>query len=76
MQDRFIRCILIRVFAAAALLSTTSLTCKANAQTPADKTIPANARFFVPQPASGSIQQAVGLLEKFQLKNALLIAEI
>jgi endoglucanase len=76
MHDRFIRCILIRVFAAAALLSITSLATNANAQTPADKAIPASARFFVPQPANGSIQQAVGLLEKFQLRNALLIAEM
>jgi endoglucanase len=74
MHYRFIRGILIRAFAVAALLSITSLATKANAQTPADKTLPANTRFFVPQPASGSIQQAVGLLEKFQLKNALLIA--
>jgi len=52
----------------------TFLATQANAQTPADKTLPNNTRFFVPQPASGSIQQAVGLLEKFQIKNALLIA--
>ncbi len=50
MHHRFIRCILIRVFAAAALLSITSLATNANAQTPADKAIPASARFFVPQP--------------------------
>ena len=74
MHHGFIRSILIKVFAAAALLATTSLATKATAQTPADKTLPPNTRFFIPQPASGSIQQAVGLLEKFQLKNALLIA--
>jgi endoglucanase len=74
MHHRSVRSILSRAFAVAALLSTTSLATLANAQTPADKTLPANTRFFVPQPASGSIQQAVGLLEKFQLKNALLIA--
>ncbi len=74
MYHRFIRSILIRAFAAVALLSITSLATKANAQTPADKILPADTRFFVPQPASGSIEQAIGLLEKFQLKNALLIA--
>jgi endoglucanase len=74
MHHRLIRSILIRAVAAATLLSTTSLATKANAQSPTDKTLPTNTRFFVPQPASGSIQQAVGLLEKFQLKNALLIA--
>jgi endoglucanase len=74
MYHRFIRSIVIRAFAAVALLLITSLATKANAQTPADKILPANSRFFVPQPASGSIQQAVGLFEKFQLKNALLIA--
>jgi len=64
MHHRFIR----------SILSITFLATQANAQTPADKTLPNNTRFFVPQPASGSIQQAVGLLEKFQIKNALLIA--
>src|SRR6202046_3944282 len=74
MHYRFIRSTLIRAFAVATLLSITSLVTKANAQTPTDRTLPTNTRFFVPQPASGSIQQAIGLLEKFQLKNALLIA--
>jgi endoglucanase len=74
MHYRFVCSILTRALAAAALLSITSLAPPANAQAPADKTLPANTRFFVPQPASGSIQQAVGLLEKGQLKNALLIA--
>ncbi|WP_433975494.1 glycoside hydrolase family 6 protein [Tunturiibacter lichenicola] len=73
MHHRFIRSITIRALAAA-LLSVTSVAIKVNAQTLTDKTLPTNTRFFVPQPASGSIQQAVDLLEKFQLKNALLIA--
>jgi endoglucanase len=73
MHYRFIRGITTRALTAAALLSIISLATQANAQTPADKTLPANTRFFVPQPANGSIQQVVGLLEKFQLKNALLI---
>jgi len=74
MHYRFIRSIFLRALAAATLLSVISLPTQAYAQTPTDKTLPANTRFFVPQPASGSIQQAIGLLEKFQLKNALLIA--
>lgn len=74
MQHHLIRRILITAFATAALLSITSLATKANAQATIDKALPANTRFFVPRPGSGSIQQAVGLLEKFQLKNALLIA--
>jgi len=74
MNQRFLRSTITKVLAAAALLLFTSLSTRANAQAPTEKTLPANTRFFVPQPASGSIQQAVGLLEKFQLKNALLIA--
>ena len=74
MHHRYIRSILTIALAATALLSITCLATPANAQTPEDKTLPANTRFFVPQPASGSIQQAVGLLEQGQLKNALLIA--
>jgi endoglucanase len=74
MHHRFIRSITMRALVAAALLSSTFLAIKATAQTPTDRTLPTNTRFFVPQPASGSIQQAIGLLEKFQLKNALLIA--
>ena len=74
MKQPFICSTLTRALAALALLSFTSLATQSNAQTPTDKTLPANTRFFVPQPASGSIQQAVGLLEKFQLKNALLIS--
>ena len=73
MHYHFIHRILVRALAAA-LLSITCLAIPANAQTPPDKTLPANTRFFVPQPANGSIQQALGLLKKGQLKNALLIA--
>jgi endoglucanase len=74
MHHRFISSILVKAFATATLLSTTSLATQANAQTPTDKTLPTNTRFFVPQPATGSIQQAVDLREKSQVKNALLIA--
>lgn len=74
MHHRFIHSVLTRALAAAALLSIASLATPANAQTPADKTLPTNTRFFVPPPASGSIQQAVGLLKEGQFKNALLIA--
>jgi endoglucanase len=74
MHHRFIQSTPIRALATAALLSIPSLAIKATAQTSTDRTLPTNTRFFVPQPASGSIQQAIGLLEKFQLKNALLIA--
>jgi endoglucanase len=40
----------------------------------AQKTLPANTRFFTPAPPSGAVQQAESLLEHWQLKNALLIA--
>lgn len=79
MHHRFIRSVLTWALAAAGLLLISSFANQANAQTPADqtpadKTLPVHTRFFVPQPASGSIQQAVGYLEKGQLKDALLIA--
>ena len=50
-----------------------ALATPAKAQTQNDRTLSPNTRFFVPQPADGSIQQAIGLVEKGQLKNALLI---
>jgi endoglucanase len=37
------------------------------------KTLPANARFFIPQPPSGAVQQAESLLKQGQWKDALLI---
>ncbi|HEY2001263.1 MAG TPA: glycoside hydrolase family 6 protein, partial [Acidobacteriaceae bacterium] len=37
------------------------------------KTLPANARFFVPVPPQGAVQQVESLLRQRQLKNALLI---
>ena len=37
------------------------------------KTLPANTRFFVPPPAAGAAPQALSLLKKGQLENALLI---
>jgi endoglucanase len=37
------------------------------------KTLPANARFFIPQPPSGAVQQAESLLKQGKLKDALLI---
>jgi endoglucanase len=74
MHHRFILKTLTKVGVATALLSFAFLAAQANAQTLTDKTLPPDTRFFVPQPASGSVEQAVGLFEKFQLKNALLIA--
>ncbi len=46
------------------------------AEDPAYRTLSADTRFFVPKPADGSIQQALKLLEKGQLRNAVLIAEM
>jgi len=64
-----------RFTAGATLLLIASLSTQANAApTAQDKTLLPNTRFFVPSPADGSIQQAVGLLQKGQLENALLIA--
>ena len=37
------------------------------------KTLPANTRFFIPEPPSGAVQQVESLLKQGQLKNALLI---
>src|SRR3984885_8879032 len=37
------------------------------------KTLPANTRFFVPEPPSGAVQQVESLLKQGQFKNALLI---
>src|SRR5580704_3568296 len=37
------------------------------------KTLPANTRFFIPQPPSDAVQQVESLLKQSQLKNALLI---
>ena len=73
MQHRPIRSALIRVFVGATLLCTAFSTIYARAQATSDKTLPPNARFFVPQPADGSIQQAISLFEQHQVKNALLI---
>jgi endoglucanase len=77
MQHRIIRNTLPKTIAGAILLLIASFSTsatQANAQTTTDKTLAPNTRFFVPQPAAGSIQQAISLLEKFQLRNALLIA--
>ena len=73
MQPKAIRST-VKIFAAATLFLMTSLATQAKAQTTADRTLSPNARFFVPQPANGSIQQALSLLQQHQLKNALLIA--
>ncbi len=56
------------------LLVMSSFAMQAKAAPPADKTLPANTRFFVPQPADGSVQQVIDLLDKGQRRNALLIA--
>ncbi len=37
------------------------------------KTLPANTRFLIPEPPTGAVPQIEGLLQKGQLKNALLI---
>jgi endoglucanase len=37
------------------------------------KTLPADTRFFIPQPPSGAVQQVESLLEHRQFKNALLL---
>jgi endoglucanase len=37
------------------------------------KTLPANTRFFIPEPPSGAVQQVESLLKQGQLKNTLLI---
>src|ERR1700689_4926271 len=42
-------------------------------QAPADHTLAANTRFYVPPPAQGSVQQILQLLKSGQLKNAGLI---
>ncbi|MGI8771134.1 MAG: glycoside hydrolase family 6 protein [Acidobacteriaceae bacterium] len=47
---------------------------QAKATPPEEKTLPPNTRFFVPPPADGSWQQAIDLVKKGQLRNALLIA--
>ena len=60
--------------AAAALSLAASLAVQGRAaSTPESKTLPANTRFFVPSPASGSVSQAISLFERGQLENALLI---
>lgn len=71
---RRIPCTLIATLIAAFTLLFPFANRQAIAQVPVDKTLPANTRFFIPEPASGSVQQAIGLLEKGQVKNALLIA--
>ena len=73
MQHGAIRSTLFKVFAGLPLFLLASSAPHASAQTTADKTLSPNTRFFVPQPAAGSIPQALGLLEQHQLKNALLI---
>jgi endoglucanase len=40
---------------------------------PVDKTLQPNTRFFVPQPSTGAVQQALSLLKSGQVRNALLI---
>ncbi len=73
MHHRNIRSLSTGAVAAAALLAINPLATQANAQTTADKTLPPNTRFFVPQPASGSVPQGFSLLQQGQFKNALLI---
>ena len=75
-QPIAIRSTLVRTLAGATLLLIASFTTPAKAQAQNEKTLSPSTRFFVPQPADGSIQQALGLLEKGQLKNALLIGSM
>lgn len=64
-----------KFLAAATLLLTASTALQARAaDNSGDRTLPPGTRFFVPQPANGSLQQAVSLLLRGQVQNALLIA--
>jgi endoglucanase len=71
---RAISCMLSSASAGAILLLIASLSTHARAAAPEDKTLPANTRFFIPEPADGSEQQAINLYEKGQVTNAVLIA--
>jgi endoglucanase len=57
----------------AAALALTPGLASAATQAPADHTLAANTRFYVPPPAQGSVQQILQLVKSGQLKNAGLL---
>jgi endoglucanase len=57
----------------AAALALTPGLASAATQAPADHTLAANTRFYVPRPAQGSVQQILQLVKSGQLKNAGLL---
>ncbi len=69
---RHLACLSTLVLGSAALALTPGLASAAT-QAPADHTLAANTRFYVPPPAQGSVQQILQLLKSGQLKNAGLI---
>jgi len=69
---RQIACLSTLVLGSAALALTPGLASAAT-QAPADHTLAANTRFYVPPPAQGSVQQILQLVKSGQLKNAGLI---
>src|ERR1700727_2562000 len=58
---------------AAAALALAPALASAATQAPADHTLAANTRFYVPPPAQGSVQQILQLVKSGQLKNAGLL---
>jgi endoglucanase len=69
---RHLACLSTLVLGSAALALTPGLASAAT-QAPADHTLAANTRFYVPPPAQGSVQQILQLLKSGQLKNAGLL---
>ena len=69
---RHLACLSTLVLGSAALALTPGLASAAT-QAPADHTLAANTRFYVPPPAQGSVQQILQLIKSGQLKNAGLI---
>jgi endoglucanase len=69
---RQLACLSTLALGSAALALTPGLASAAT-QAPADHTLAANTRFYVPPPAQGSVQQILQLLKRGQLKNAALI---
>ena len=69
---RHLACLSTLVLGSAALALTPGLASAAT-QAPADHTLAANTRFYVPPPAQGSVQQILQLIKSGQLKNAGLV---
>ena len=69
---RHLACLSTLVLGSAALALTPGLASAAT-QAPADHTLAANTRFYVPPPAQGSVQQILQLVKSGQLKNAGLV---